>query len=461
MKFLKALRRSKAVKGANAAEAGPADAATEHEPTPDRGLPSVNKAPSLQGRMVGVLSVGLLALLSVGLLSWYFTHLAHSRGASTAEAQARARSHAAGESTVPPLGRVEVPVVAAAAEPVAAADQEAEEAQLDEEDDNEARPAPRAARPYLERFVPRPAYPSVPADYSPAVEPAAQPVSPVVVSASGTAYPEAAYGAGSAAPRSDFSRRLAGAVFTSEVGRSGGADTLTSLAGTEAPATGGDAAPPPATAQGDLAERLRPAVLETTRAKLMQGRRLVVPRGSSLDCTLQTAIDSTLPGLATCVLSAHVFGADGKVVLLERGTQLVGEVRSESRRGGNRLFVLWSQARTPTGVVVDLASPATDPLGRSGLEGKVDRHFAERFGAATLLSIIDGAIQAGVEASRGNGSSVVVSPTASGDIATEVLKDTVGIAPSIRVAQGARVNVLVARDLDFRSVYALELNTAR
>ena len=52
------------------------------------------------------------------------------------------------------------------------------------------------------------------------------------------------------------------------------------------------------------------------------------------------------------------------------------------------MFVLWSRAKTPTGVVVTLASPATDSLGRAGFDGEIDTHFFERFGGALLLSIV-------------------------------------------------------------------------
>ena len=105
-------------------------------------------------------------------------------------------------------------------------------------------------------------------------------------------------------------------------------------------------------------------------------------------------------------MATDTFSVDGKVVLLERGTKLVGETQSEVQQGSSRVFVLWTEARTPTGVIVPLASPGTDTLGRSGLSGDVNRHFWDRFGAAILISVIDGAVEA--QSSRsGNGGTVI------------------------------------------------------
>ncbi len=53
---------------------------------------------------------------------------------------------------------------------------------------------------------------------------------------------------------------------------------------------------------------------------------------------------------------------------------------------------------------------------------------------------------------------VIVNPTGSTDIMTEVLKSTIHIPPTVTKPNGDRIAVLVARDLDFRSVY--ELRTA-
>jgi len=104
--------------------------------------------------------------------------------------------------------------------------------------------------------------------------------------------------------------------------------------------------------------------------------------------------------------------------------------------------------------VVDLGSPGTDALGRAGLPGEVDRQFGERFGAAILLSVIDGAIAAGVASQQHGNSSVVISPNASQDVMTELLKETQAIPPRLVKAQGDRIAVLVARDIDFRAVLA-------
>ena len=203
-----------------------------------------------------------------------------------------------------------------------------------------------------------------------------------------------------------------------------------------------------------LSDALVPTVTTPVQASIVPTRRWLLPKGSFLDCTLETAIDSTLPGMTTCVLAVDVFGADGRVVLLERGTKLVGETRSEVRAGQARVSVLWSEARTPAGVVVGLASPGTDALGRAGVPGIVDAHVAARFGAAVLLSVIDGAISGFVAHQQGS-AGVVYNAQGSRDVATDALRNTIGIPPTITVAPGASIQVLVARDIDFRTVYRL------
>ena len=212
---------------------------------------------------------------------------------------------------------------------------------------------------------------------------------------------------------------------------------------------------------GELSPLLRPGVSSSVRAQVLPAQRLLLPKGAFIDCTLETAIDSTLPGMTTCVMATDAFGVDGQVVLLERGTKLIGETRGQVQQGSARVFVVWSEARTPAGVIVPLNSPGADELGRSGLPGQVDNHFWQRFGAALLVSVIDGAVQGAVQSSRGADGAVIVDPAASQGVMTEVLKGTVNIGPTVRKQQGDRIEVLVAHDLDFRSVYELRAGAER
>lgn len=206
-----------------------------------------------------------------------------------------------------------------------------------------------------------------------------------------------------------------------------------------------------------LGNYLTPTANPAVAAQLLSSRPFVLPKGNFIDCTLETAVDSQLPGLVTCVTAFDIFGTDGKVVLIERGSKLVGESKGEAQQGMNRIFVVWTEARTPNGVVVQLSSPGTDALGRSGLPGQVNTHFWQRFGAAILISVIDGAVQAAVESHRreGSGSSVTVAPQTSRDIMTETLRNTINIPPTIVKNQGERIQIIVARDVDFRRVYEL------
>jgi type IV secretion system protein VirB10 len=396
----------------------------------ERGVPLVRGARSLQSRMSSVLAAGLVICVGAGMLAWYYAE-ALSHPAATHGPARTPMDGAPGEGmTLPPFGSVTAPVGTRAAPvassaPAAPASPIAQQAAVDSV---AALPASSLLEPPLAR-APRELL-------SPSYGAPAQP-----------------------SPRQQaLARRLSGAVFASASRGGVGAASGDAAPGPAAALPSADAqepAPSSASNGDELEALLRPSVLAATQAQTLPTEHLLLPKGSFIDCTLETAIDSTLPGMTTCVTATDTFSADGTVVLLERGTKLIGETRGEMRQGQARVFVVWAEARTPAGVVVRLDSPGTDALGRSGLEGEVNRHFWQRFGAAALVSIIDGAVQSEVQSSS-RGGTVVLDPTASEDVLTGILRSTVNIPPTIRVRNGARIQVLVARDIDFRPVYELD-----
>ncbi|MFU0507293.1 type IV secretion system protein VirB10 [Pseudaminobacter sp. NGMCC 1.201702] len=206
---------------------------------------------------------------------------------------------------------------------------------------------------------------------------------------------------------------------------------------------------------------LKPTVLEGSKAGHLGNRNFIVAMGTSIPCALETALSSDQPGFTSCVITRDVLSDNGRVVLMEKGTQVVGEYRGGLRRGQNRLFVLWNRAKTPTGVIITLASPATDAIGRAGFDGYVNTHWWERFGSALLLSVVgDVATWAGQELQR---SDVQAQGTASSgkEAAAIAVEQSINIPPTLTKHQGSLVSIFVARDLDFSSIYGLQVTEPR
>lgn len=190
-------------------------------------------------------------------------------------------------------------------------------------------------------------------------------------------------------------------------------------------------------------------------------RSLILPKGSAFTCALKSRVVTASSGMVGCMVQRHVYSDDGRVLLIERGSHLDGEYRVTTVRPGMvRIPVLWTRVRTPLGVTVDIDSPATGPLGESGIDGHVDNRWGERIGAAMLLSLIDDSVKLIIqEQSQDRQGDTIVLPATtanSSKLAEKVLDSTINIAPLIYQNQGGIVGIYVARDVDFSSVYALE-----
>lgn len=199
--------------------------------------------------------------------------------------------------------------------------------------------------------------------------------------------------------------------------------------------------------------RVTGGLSDTARASQMRDLGRTIPQGAIIAAVLETAINSDLPGSVRAVVSRDVRSFDGSRVLVPRGSKLIGQYRSAAAVGQTRAFVVWTRLITPTGISIDVGSPATDRLGRGGLEGEVDTHFFKRFGSAILLSVISAGTSALANGSGGNDTTLVIgSTTQANQVASIALQKQIDIPDTIKVAQGVPVQVSVARDLDFSAV---------
>jgi len=223
-------------------------------------------------------------------------------------------------------------------------------------------------------------------------------------------------------------------------------------------ASGGFVTSPASGGSSDLGGQLQRSKIEVARATIIGDRNFLVAAGRSIPCTLTTAINSTQAGIVSCIIGQDVYSENGRVVMLDKGTKVLGQYTGGIRQGQARLFVVWTRALTPRGVAIDLGSPASDELGRAGIGGGVDTQFWQRFGAALMFSVLEdaGAIASTHFAGVGTNTTQVPATTSSAALA-----GSQNVQPILLANQGQTVAIQVARDYDFGSVYDVRIRTAR
>jgi type IV secretion system protein VirB10 len=197
--------------------------------------------------------------------------------------------------------------------------------------------------------------------------------------------------------------------------------------------------------------------ITSVSAKKLPHPSLTIPAGEMIPATLETAINSDLPGMVRAITTRDIYSLMGGNLLIPKASTLVGQFSSGIVEGQSRILVVWNRVQMSDGVIVTLNSPGTDTLGRSGQGAdNIDRHFFERFGTSTLLSVLGAySATAGVGTQdQYNSASQYRMAIANSFQQTsgQTLEKSINIAPTLQINQGTRINVFVAHDLDFAGV---------
>lgn len=191
---------------------------------------------------------------------------------------------------------------------------------------------------------------------------------------------------------------------------------------------------------------------ETASATSIGNLSTTAVQGTVIPAVLETAINSTLPGFVRGVVTRDVRGFDGNLVLIPRGSKLIGQYHAGVAQGQSRAFVVWSRVVTPEGISVDVGSPGTDTLGRGGIEGETDNQFFRRFGGSIMLSVLTAALDSATGHGSNSTAIVIGSSTQATNIAQIALQKQIDIAPIIRIPQGEPIRVFLVRDVDFSKI---------
>ncbi|MCK9699848.1 conjugal transfer protein [Pseudomonas syringae pv. syringae] len=193
------------------------------------------------------------------------------------------------------------------------------------------------------------------------------------------------------------------------------------------------------------------------KAYLAPNRKYLVSHNTYTRCALYTEIISTHPGLVDCRLTDPLYSADGSTVIAAAGDKLTGEQTVQVGPGETSVFTTWQELETQSGVRAKLDSLGAGPMGASGTEAWINRHYMQRFGGAVMLSFIQDALQAAsntTQKSSGSGGYTVNNSEQNVEsMANKALDSTINIPDTAHLLPGTVITVIVARDIDFSSVF--------
>ncbi|RMS11602.1 hypothetical protein ALP72_200031 [Pseudomonas coronafaciens pv. coronafaciens] len=193
------------------------------------------------------------------------------------------------------------------------------------------------------------------------------------------------------------------------------------------------------------------------KAYLAPNRKYLVSHNTYTRCALYNEIISTHPGLVDCRLTDPLYSADGSTVIAEAGDKLTGEQTVQVGPGETSVFTTWTELETRSGARAKLDSLGAGPMGASGTEAWINRHYMQRFGGAVMLSFIQDALQAAsntTQKSSGSGGYTVNNSEQNVEsMANKALDSTINIPDTAHLLPGTVITVIVARDIDFSSVF--------
>jgi type IV secretion system protein VirB10 len=175
--------------------------------------------------------------------------------------------------------------------------------------------------------------------------------------------------------------------------------------------------------------------------------------GEMISATLETAINSELPGMVKAIVSKDVYSSTGKKLLIPKGSIAIGQFSAEVKKSQSRALIIWERLQRPDGVLVSLNSPNADSIGRSGLSASsINHHYFERLSSTALLSVLG--LYAGGTHDMTDGIAPSYPSALMQSAYREVSRDFsqyANIKPTLHINQGESIHIFMAEDLDFYS----------
>jgi type IV secretion system protein VirB10 len=191
-----------------------------------------------------------------------------------------------------------------------------------------------------------------------------------------------------------------------------------------------------------------PAAVERARVIVNPGNTVI--QGTMIQAVLETFINSDLPGQIRAVVTEDTHSYDGSRILIPRGSKVIGQYSDNVETGQRRAMVVWNRIIMPDNQTVTISATGGDAIGQAGIGGRVNTHFGERFGSATLISLISALPALALSDSDSDSAQNAADAVAENMTAAtaQAMASALNRPPTITVNQGTTISIMVDRDLE-------------
>lgn len=201
----------------------------------------------------------------------------------------------------------------------------------------------------------------------------------------------------------------------------------------------------------------------TTTGPLAGDRAAAAPAGTSggmllagavIEASLVTGIRSDLAGPVLGQITADVHDTrTGRILLVPKGSRLIGAHTAQVAQGQSRLQVLWTRIILPNGRSILLEDQmASDSQGYAGLEDRTDPRWGERLRSAALTTLL-AVSSAAVEADEADRLARAIRDGTSGGVdalGRGLVERGLSIPPRLTIRPGFAFRIILTHDLDLQ-----------
>lgn len=177
-----------------------------------------------------------------------------------------------------------------------------------------------------------------------------------------------------------------------------------------------------------------------------------VKAGTIVPLTLETQINSDLPGDITAIVQMDIYDSKtGRILLIPSGSRVIGKYNSNVSFGQERVQVVFNRITLPNQKSINIgAMIGVDQTGQTGVKDKVDTKLGKVF-SSVVMSAILGAGTAVVteentdknwqnEAGRGAGEQIL-------NVGTTYTNKLLNVQPTLEIRAGYTIGLFVSKDL--------------